>query len=131
MSMKITIQYGSLTQEVNNSVKYAAKFSQIAWTTLRIVSFKAERYIKIRMPKDTGRAAASWGHSSAPAAPDDGIWIEDVESLTITQGSKVEYIERLNEGSSQQAPAGFIDAEAARAGADFEDQMYEQIDKIV
>lgn len=85
------------------------------WASVRAVSFDAERYIKIRMPVDTGRARASWGHSSAPAGADEGIWQENENDLTLVQGSRVEYIEPLNEGHSKQAPAGFIDAESRRA----------------
>lgn len=93
------------------------------WASVRVVSFDAERYIKIRMPVDTGRARASWGHSSAPAGADEGIWVENEGGLTLVQGSRVEYIEALNEGHSKQAPAGFIDAEARRA--------QEKLDRLV
>jgi hypothetical protein len=93
------------------------------------VSFEAERFIKIRMPKDTGRAAASWGHSTAPASPADGIWEEQPEALAITQGSRVPYIEQLNEGSSRQAPAGFIDAEERRATAKLEAGIEQDVEE--
>lgn len=82
----------------------------VLWNSVRRVSFEVERRVKLAMPVDTGRARASWGHSSPPAGTGDGIWEEDRANLSITQGSRVEYIEALNEGHSRQAPAGFIDA---------------------
>lgn len=116
---KIEFQFAGLTKEVKDAAQRPAKLRRLLWTRLRIVSFNAERYIKIRMPVDTGRARASWGHASAPAEPGDGVWVENEEELSIEQGSNLEYIGALNEGSSQQAPAGFIDAEIERAINDF------------
>ena len=86
------------------------------WQAIRRAAFLAERNIKIRMPVDTGRARASWGHDEAPLGTGLGIWEEDEQGLSLTQGTKVEYVEYLKQGSSSQAPAGFIDAEAERAG---------------
>ena len=77
---------------------------------VRAHSFAAEARVKRTTPVDTGRARASWGHSTAPASPADGIWEEDEKDLSLTQGTKVPYVEQLNEGSSNQAPAGFVDA---------------------
>jgi hypothetical protein len=87
-----------------------SKLRVIAWTEVRKGAFEAERRVKVAMPVLTGRARASWGHSAPPALPGDGIWIEDEDSLTITEGTRVDYVQHLNEGSSRQAPAGFIDA---------------------
>src|SRR5689334_25306860 len=82
-------------------------------------SLMAERIIKDDMPVDTGRARASWGHyspgdlkSAAESSPEDSVWEEGPNGLTITQGSNLEYIEALNNGHSQQAGSGFIDAAA-------------------
>lgn len=69
--------------------------------------------IQAQMPVDTGWAQMRWGE---PAY--GGIWEESNAGLTIEQGSGIEpyeYIEKLNAGSSKQAPAGFIDVAAARA----------------
>lgn len=82
----------------------------IAWTEIRKGAFEAERRVKIQMPVDTGRARASWGHSAPPALPGDGIWEEDEDELTITEGTRVEYVQYLEQGSSRQAPAGFLAA---------------------
>ena len=85
-----------------------------AQRTLREISFAGEVRIKRDMPVDTGRARASWGHwdssaNSPDSTPADAHYEETDAGLTITQGSNVPYIEQLNEGHSQQAPAGFID----------------------
>jgi hypothetical protein len=87
-------------------------------------SFAAERGIKDAMPVDTGRARASWGHWSksdlvkpdAQASEADSHWEERDGGLTTEQGSNLGYIQTLNEGHSQQAPAGFIDKVVERAG---------------
>lgn len=113
--MKVQFDSAGFAREQAFAASIRPRWRRRIWTRIRIVSFEAERYIKLRMPVDTGRARASWGHSSAPAAPGEGIWQEDAEALALTQGSRVGYIEQLNMGSSQQAPAGFIDAEKARA----------------
>ena len=81
---------------------------------LREISFAGEVRIKRDMPVDTGRARASWGHWDSSAnnpdsTPADAHYEETDAGMTITQGSNVPYIEQLNEGHSQQAPAGFID----------------------
>jgi hypothetical protein len=107
------------------------------WDVLRVVSFQAERAVKLAMPVDRGRARASWGHWSdnlkpirrgkrgKPLAHDvkqialageaEAVYEEDEASLKITQGSNVPYIEALNDGHSAQAAAGFIDVIAEQA----------------
>ena len=99
------------------------------WEAIRRASFLAERNIKIRMPVDTGRARASWGHDEAPLGTGLGIWEEDEQGLSLTQGTKVEYVEYLNQGSSSQAPAGFIDAEAERAGMFAAEELTRVLDR--
>lgn len=81
---------------------------------LKKVSFATEKRVKQEMPVDTGRARASWGHWSGgthnpEASEGDSIFREEDGGLSIIQGSNVPYIEALNAGHSQQAPAGFID----------------------
>lgn len=128
--MKVTFEYADLSKEVQDAAQRPQRLRGILWTRLRIVSFTAERYIKIRMPVDTGRARASWGHSSAPALAGEGIWTEDQDGLSIIQGSTLEYIGALNEGSSMQAPAGFIDAEIERALNDFQKGLDQDLERI-
>lgn len=111
--MQVSFDASQLARERQRDTSRESR--QRVWVKVRAVSFDAERGIKLRMPVDTGRARGSWGHSFPPALPSEGIWQEDEANLAITQGSRVEYIEQLNAGSSRQAPAGFIDAEERRA----------------
>lgn len=111
--MRVTIGYEELTREARAALRVSPDMRRDLWAIVRRSAFGLERVIKERMPVDTGRAKASWGHSTAPASAPDGIWVEDEAALTIEEGSAVEYIALLNEGSSQQAPAGFIDVSAA------------------
>jgi hypothetical protein len=79
--------------------------------------------IKSTMPVDTGRAKAGWGTytpedltRSDPknvSLPSDAVWIVSPKGWSIRQGTRVPYTVYLNEGHSQQAPAGFIDARFA------------------
>lgn len=87
------------------------------WTSLRVTSMELVRAIKGDMPVDSGRARSSWGQWSPEdiakpndeAKPSDAHYEEDKGDLSIEQGSNVPYISKLNDGHSQQAPAGFID----------------------
>lgn len=97
---------------------------------IRRNSLMAERMIKDDMPVDTGRARASWGHytpgdlkGAADSSSGDSVWQESADELTITQGSNLEYIEALNNGHSQQAGPGFIDAAAQTAAVHIIDEV--------
>lgn len=128
--MNVSFDVSGLTQEELLAAALPKKLKARIWTRIRVVSFSAERMIKLLMPVDTGRARASWGHSSAPASKGEGIWEEDKSLLTLVQGSRVEYIEALNEGHSKQAPAGFIDAEQRRAQQDLTDALGEEVEDV-
>ena len=79
--------------------------------------------IKLAMPVDTGRAKAGWGKHTPEdltrnepknaSVPGDAVWLVSPKEWSIRQGTTVPYTVFLNEGSSQQAPAGFIDARFA------------------
>jgi hypothetical protein len=56
--------------------------------------------LKAATPRRTGRAQAGWTATRAPGV--------DNYNTVLTQNS-VPYIGRLNEGSSKQAPAGFVE----------------------
>jgi len=91
--------------------------------TVLAASFAVEKRVKIDMPVDKGRARASWGHWTPADIVEhgtenskDAYWAVKDDGLTVEQGSNVWYIAELNQGSSQQAPAGFID-KAAEVGA--------------
>lgn len=116
--MKVTIDHSQLTAEAKRSAALRPEVRARSWKIVRAQAFKLETGVKLRMPVDTGRARASWGHSTAPASPSDGIWDEDEADLSIVEGTAVDYVAYLNEGSSSQAPAGFIDAEAFKVEAE-------------
>jgi hypothetical protein len=74
--------------------------------SVKEASLKTLADIRPRIPIDTGRARNSWGTD---------VWEERDGGLEIEQGSEVVYFQRLNEGYSQQAPAGFVDAQFERS----------------
>ncbi len=85
------------------------------WTSLRVTTQELIGAIKAEMPVRTGRARASWGEwtpedlvMASEAKPDDAHLVEDRGRLSIEQGSNVDYIQDLNDGTSQQAAPGFI-----------------------
>jgi hypothetical protein len=80
--------------KVNKAVKFV----------LRKTAFWGKRKVQRQMPVDSGAARASWG-----AEGEAGIWYFMNNDTTHVQGSRLPYIQRLNEGHSKQAPAGFID----------------------
>ena len=88
--------------------------------------------VEVVMPVLTGWAASRWGEPAVAG----GIWEVSDNGLTIEQGSDLEtiglfeYITKLNEGSSKQAPAGFIDVEAERAGDKLEARLNEIADMV-
>jgi len=96
-----------------------------AWLKVRSVALALVRRIKTEMPVDTGRARASWGKwtpgdvqkENADARQEDAVWEERAATLTTVQGTNVRYVAKLNEGHSNQAPAGFIDKAATKAAA--------------
>ena len=63
--------------------------------------------LRAATPRDTGEAANGWSATRVGAAFGSG---EQVANIT----NPVEYIQRLNQGSSQQAPARFIENAAGR-----------------
>ena len=109
---------------MNASLTLAEMVKDETAAAVDIVSRQTQDEVQFEMPVDTGWAQARWG------VPEyGGIWERRDNGLTIEQGSSIEpfeYIERLNEGSSQQAPAGFIDTAAERAG----DRLETAIDDV-
>jgi hypothetical protein len=115
--MKITMEVqdnkiGETFEKLGPEAKQEAK------VTLREVALALMGGIKQDMPVDQGRARASWGEwtpadlttADSGASEADAHYEEQDGGTTISQGSNVEYIQELNDGSSTQAPAGFIDA---------------------
>lgn len=93
--------------------------------SVRAVALKLDAELVNTTPVDTGRAKSNWLPSlNSPDTrkvepnqkPDIGptlsaYGIDD----TIFISNNLPYIQKLNEGSSQQAPAGFVEAAIARA----------------
>lgn len=115
------VDYSQLTQLKRDLTPGQQNFVRGARAAVKSASFAVEKRIKIEMPVDTGRARASWGHwessllkvSNPDAKAGDAIWQVDDGGLSIKQGTNVDYVEDLNQGSSRQAPAGFLDRAAA------------------
>lgn len=133
--MKVTIT-SDLKAEFSAFQRDARRLDGRIKQTVRKASFALERRVKQEMPVDTGRARASWGHWSPemanartdnPSNPSDAYWEEKDDGLTIEQGSNVEYIEALNDGHSQQAPAGFLDLAEEEAQLN----LNAEIDKVI
>ncbi len=130
MPIKITVRVedGGLVEWLDKAPEQVKKQAKRA---VREVSFAGEKAIKVGMPVDTGRARASWGHWTPGdlikrifgAKRQDAIWQERDGGLTVIQGTNVSYVAELNEGSSQQAPAGFIDRVARKMARELENQI--------
>lgn len=95
------------------------------------VSLAGEKRIKQDMPVDTGRARASWGHwtpgdlfRSNDGIAGDAHFKASSGGLSVEQGSNLGYIGGLNEGNSDQAPAGFIDVAAAVMGKVLQHELF-------
>jgi hypothetical protein len=128
--MRVSFDASDFTRETQQINQLKPQIRRGMWVRVREVSFNVERYVKIAMPVDIGRARASWGHSTAPASPGDGIWNETERDLTIEQGSNVEYIEALNNGHSRQAPAGFIDAIERRGAEELTNKIADDLARL-
>lgn len=158
--MKLTVDARQLTEENKRNVDLLRFSSKELWKIVRAVSFAIEREIKqhggkFSMPRDTGRAAASWGHwdpgmlrrmtvttgggeklsvtraewANNLPGPDDAHWKEDEWDLSVEQGSNVEYVQYLNEGHSSQATAGFLNRAEEHAQKILEKRVDEFIDR--
>lgn len=94
---------------------------------VRRVALLVDSAVVLQTPVDTGRARANWqasvgeaksGTLPAPASPGLGVTqaLESAASAVASYKGQVAihitnnlpYIQRLNEGHSQQAPAGFV-----------------------
>lgn len=108
--MKIQVDIKGWDETVRRSARAADGMKERVRLRIREGALETMREVKVEMPVDTGRARASWGSPEA-----EGIWEESDGGMSIEQGTNVHYVERLNDGSSKQAPAGFINAAAERA----------------
>lgn len=97
---------------------------------LRLVALELWKSIISRTPVDTGRARSGWqlsiGFASdyVPPVGTDRVNTPDVGKLKLGQAvyivNNVEYIVYLEEGSSQQAPAGMVRISVAELEAKIE-----------
>lgn len=99
---------------------YQKKVIERLEKTVRAAALVVDSELVKRTPVDTGRARSNWLPSLNVArtdevAPGERPEVASVFALykindTILSTNNLPYIERLNEGHSQQAPAGFVEA---------------------
>lgn len=87
--------------------------------TVRAVALVVDAELVAATPVDTGRARANWNPSlnepdTTIREPNQKKAISPIAAAfkltdTILISNNLPYIKRLNEGSSKQAPAGFVD----------------------
>lgn len=124
--MKISLDFKDLTAEHKRSITIHSIAQTRAKTRVKASSLTLKGRIQEAMPVDTGAARARWGSPGAAG----GIWLEEDDGLTITQGAGLEpfeYISRLNEGYSSQAPAGFIDVLAEGVAEELGDLLSNEV----
>lgn len=128
--MKLQLDDREIKREIRFATQASQRVTNVTKKQLRKHSLTVMRRVKIAMPVDTGAARARWGVAGAPG----GVWEVRDNELTIEQGAKLEpyeYIERLNEGSSRQAPAGFIDVVAEDEGLALEMAIEKAVEAIL
>jgi len=116
--MPVTVKLRGVQKEFDSK---EAELFEFLNASMRARAFQALAELKRRTPVDTGRARNSWVLTQSPAefradlAPTGGVSTTlanapsktKIEQLYITNG--VDYIDKLNSGSSKQAPARFIE----------------------
>ncbi len=113
--------------------KFARKVDTNVRIAIQLVSLEVFRKLTLRTPVDTGRARASWDLKVGEASdyvPPEGDYsaprdiggaaaeIDGKKIVFIT--SSLDYMQYLDEGSSQQAPAGMVDITLAEVEIEFE-----------
>jgi HK97 gp10 family phage protein len=117
--MPISHNLGSFARRIR---KVAADVEPAVDDTLRKVALVANQTVVMATPVDTGRARANWqisidttidgevGDMSAQAAiTRNAAVIKGYRNGAIILQNNVPYISALNNGSSAQAPAGFVE----------------------
>lgn len=92
--MKITIDVSEITKSLSKDL---ADNEQLGRDIAGKLAFDLQAGLKLRTPVDTGTARNGWDVDLAGEYP--------------IVMNNVEYIGYLNEGHSDQAPAGFVEAE--------------------
>lgn len=137
--MQITVDASELSKHLRRLEKAPDEIEERLWDVLVKIHKETMMQVKIAMPVDTGRARASWGEwtpaflrkGNEGAKASDAINELDRGNLTATQGTRVPYTKRLNEGWSRQAPAGFIDLAAEKARLDMEELAKDIARKVI
>lgn len=139
--MQNRVDFSDLTREVSFSREFPKTSKAQARAGVKKISKATMKNIQATMPVDTGRARASWGiftprmlayiSTKNPSNPDDAIWIVEDDGLTITQGTRVPYVGYLNEGSSKQAPALFIDVAAEQAADALAEDLVDRLQRVL
>lgn len=115
--MEIKVHVEGADEVIRQLERAPGTIRKQAGAIIRAAALALMRRVKSEMPVDSGRARASWGvwtpGDLAKPNPDatraDAHYEERDGGLTVSQGSNVGYVAGLNQGSSRQAPAGFID----------------------
>lgn len=138
--MRITLDTRALQAEITFMQQFGTQLDQAEKDAVLSESTQAEDKVKGAMPVDTGRARTGWGHytpelmvyfdPSNVSSPGDAVWEVEQEGKSITQGTNVPYTPGLNEGSSRQAPAGFIDAIGLLALEDLEKTVGDAAERL-
>ena len=143
--MEVTIDDSQHRAFLAKLARLAPKMQTATRNDLRVVALETKKMVKLEMPKDSTRAANTWAESPTqivhyvgrlgpnPSTAADGIWEEKdgQGEWSIRQGSTVHYVPGLNEGSSKQAPAGFIDANAKRGEEKLAQEIEDSIIEIL
>jgi len=136
--LKFDFDYAEMREAAHAARIYGPTIRGASWRVMKKLSRRIADDVKKRMPKDTWRATRSWAYDSGvggspdnPFNPDDIIDEQNRNDLLIVQGTKVPYVEALNQGSSSQAPAGFIEAVLENAKTYVAEEIEFEISKIV
>jgi hypothetical protein len=136
--VKIKFDARAFEQEAAFIATFISQLDQEESKLVLEESNQGEMKIVDAMPVLTGRARSSWGRfkpefmnfDNPDLKSSDAIWEVENGGKSITQGTQVEYTPGLNEGSSRQAPAGFIDAIALLMLEDLEQAVGDAAERL-
>jgi|SaaInlStandDraft_1057018.scaffolds.fasta_scaffold69716_2 hypothetical protein len=132
--MAIKIRLRGVKEEFN---KLDKETTQTVNELARIQAFDTMNKLKMATPIDTGRAKNSWtltmNKNSFKDAKSGGSFVttlpavsdSKIETLYLTNGTP--YIENLNQGSSRQAPARFIESTILSSNYNIDGVLFETI----
>lgn len=136
--LKFDFDYAEMREAAHAARIYGPTMRGACWRAMKKSARRIADDVKKRMPKDTWRATRSWAYDSGVGgSPDNPFSAGDIidernyNQLLIVQGTKVPYVEALNQGSSSQAPAGFIEAAQENADTYAAEEIEFEISKII